>query len=142
MNREILFRAKTEGNRKWVKGLLNYCSDNGSITKLETYAPHSSGVYTIDPGTTCQYIGSTDKNDTKIFEGDIVRGKMHCYYGYKMCVGVVVYYDNAFKVNIDPDGFMGDYKNIPPDCEVIGNIFDDNIYQLRECVKRGIQKDD
>ena len=68
MRREILFRAKKETDGKWVEGLPNYCSDNGSITKCETYGPHSSGVYTVDPDTICQYTGLTDKNGHKIFE--------------------------------------------------------------------------
>lgn len=124
MRREILFRAKKETDGKWVEGLPNYCSDNGSITKFETYGPHSSGVYTVDPDTICQYTGLTDKNGHKIFENDIVRGRMHGTYGYRMYTGVVEYYRDGFKANVNPKSDFCDYKNIPDRCEVLGNVFD------------------
>ena len=100
MRREILFRAKKETDGKWVEGLPNYCSDNGSITKCETYGPHSSGVYTVDPDTICQYTG------------------------YRMYTGVVEYYRDGFKANVNPKSDFCDYKNIPDRCEVLGNVFD------------------
>ena len=65
-----------------------------------------------------------DKNGKLIWENDIVCGKMHGNYGYRKLVGVVQYYIDAFKINIEPNSFSGVYKNISDTCEVIGNIFD------------------
>ena len=72
MNREILFRAKKADTGEWIEGLPSYCSTDGTITKLETYAPDKFGMFTIDPDTLCQYTGLTDRNGRKIFENDIV----------------------------------------------------------------------
>ena len=81
-------------------------------------------AYIDDESTICQCTGLKDKNGKPIWENDIVRGKMHGNYGYRKLVGVVQYYIDAFKVNVKPNSFWGDYKNIPNACEVIGNIFD------------------
>ena len=96
--------------------------DNGKWTVWNIF----SGLYgaDIDRSTICQCTGLKDKNGKLIWENDIVRGKMHGNYGYRKLVGVVQYYIDAFKVNVKPNSFWGDYKNIPNACEVIGNIFD------------------
>ena len=81
-------------------------------------------AYIDDESTICQCTGLKDKNGKLIWENDVVRGKMHGNYGYRKLVGVVQYYIDAFKVNVKPNSFWGDYKNISNACEVIGNIFD------------------
>ena len=81
-------------------------------------------AYIDDESTICQCTGLKDKNGKLIWENDIVRGKMHGNYGYRKLVGVVQYYIDAFKINIEPNSFSGVYKNISDTCEVIGNIFD------------------
>ena len=81
-------------------------------------------AYIDNESTICQCTGLKDKNGKLIWENDIVRGEMHGNYGYRKLVGVVQYYIDAFKVNVKPNSFWGDYKNIPNACEVIGNIFD------------------
>lgn len=117
--REILFRGKF-GN-EWKYGFLSI-EPQGLVIK-EQYKNNTSNVWHIDADTVGQYTGMTDKNGTKIFEGDIVDfSKRPDNGGY----GVVVYDTNETEFGIVYDSLfegLGRHyhsKNI----EVIGNIYD------------------
>ena len=118
MEDRYLFKAKHFG--EWHIGNIIKEPDGLYIRDIKENAM----AYIDDESTICQCTGLKDKNGKPIWENDIVRGKMHGNYGYRKLVGVVQYYIDAFKVNVKPNSFWGDYKNIPNACEVIGNIFD------------------
>ena len=61
--REILFRGKDINNGEWITGFLVDGTHIGSW--LECVPVH--------PETVGQFTGLTDKNGTKVFEGDIVQ---------------------------------------------------------------------
>lgn len=82
--REILFRAKRIDNGEWVEGNLitnernerkkyiGYVFDerNGMIEDFD--------IVEVIPNTICQYTGLKDKNEEKVFIGDIIRCTKGC----------------------------------------------------------------
>lgn len=121
--REILFRAKTIENEQWVEGyfvhvpcgrflseeyLIQTIKDDGRIGQLHT-------VYEITVG---QFIGLTDKNGKKIFEGDIMSERGHLF---------VVVYDTKwarFRLQHIGRGIQYPEWNRGEQMEIVGNIHD------------------
>lgn len=112
--REILFRAKSNATQKWVDG---FYEPNPFVPGNHLIIDSSGDAYQVDPTTIGQYTGLTDRNGTKIFEGDIINAE---WSGEK--TAQVVFLNGMFKAHgmslitwvADPcDG-----------CRVIGNIYD------------------
>ena len=117
--REILFRGKRIDNGEWVLGGYAKCNNRHYILPDIDLIRGEWVFKNIEvlPETVSQYTGLTDKNGTKIFEGDRVISD----YG---TIGTVEW-DNeecSFLVNI------GDDYQMLTDSEyvVIGNIYDND----------------
>lgn len=113
--RQIIFRAKSNG--RWVFGDLEV-NRRDERTLIHTYDENNyyHRQYDVQPGTVCQFTGIYDKNDTPIYEGDIVRTSKY--------VTTVIYHEAGFRLQVI------DNKKISPlfmrgELEVIGNIYDD-----------------
>lgn len=130
--REILFRGQQRKKGEKVRldgspvesswfygnGVLQSRGQSSIIYQTEpVFSKHS--VYSDTLG---QYTGVTDKNGTKIFEGDIVTG----YFNHEKIVGYIFYGGNA-QFFIQRDGIYGIGLD-NSDCwlEVIGNIYDNH----------------
>ena len=128
---EILFRAKAINrdngyhrtkykNGDWVYGLVTRLYDE-RFENLPAEMTNTSGVsgIEVDYKTIGQYIGLTDKNGQRIFEGDIVDILTE-----NEEIGVITYDEGGFVVKAD--GFCVDFHNNinGTDLEVIGRIHD------------------
>lgn len=135
--RDILFRGKRTDNGEWVYEDL-WCNPYGKKVVCITSPINTQGTTggnEVDPETVGQFIGLYDKNGQKIFEGDIIKGKVHEINGYRVRRGVVEYHGVGFIMNLESNSWY-DQKNIPFDCEVIGNIYDNP-----ELLKGGVKND-
>lgn len=74
MMREILFRGKRKDNGEWETGSLVMIRQEVFITDKMTGFRNP-----VSPDTVGQYIGLTDKNGQKIYDGDIIES----HYGDK-----------------------------------------------------------
>jgi len=122
--RDILFRGKSIDYGSW---------ENGDLIKSigKTYIGNTLGNNREDwveviPESVGQFTGLTDKNEVKIFDGDVLQNED----GDEFC-NTLIFWDKDLSSWSDCRDFDGDSFTIHNgdmlwvlDCEVIGNIFD------------------
>ena len=72
--REILFRGKRIDNGEWVHGSVIVFPCGGTCIAKKTELDFELEQIEVDPATIAQCTNLTDKNNAKIFEGDIIWG--------------------------------------------------------------------
>lgn len=126
--REILFRGKEVESSDWYYGDIFHSSMNVDTTRIHDYINRAN--VEIIPDTLGQFTGLTDKNGTKIFEGDIVEYEA----GGKLRIGRVFFSDfrASFSVTAGKNGSarinndLFNYIQNRNSVTVIGNIYDNH----------------
>lgn len=133
--REILFRGKTTNENEWIYGDIFHSGAYPEITRIHDYINRVN--YAINPETIGEFIGLTDMNGAKIFEGDILASDKYPYTSdnNQNYFAEVVRFDNcpafglytfkapgsAVRGVAEGSEFIEDDLS---DMEVIGNIYD------------------
>ena len=142
--REILFRGKDKDDGKWYEGAYRKYDDTTYCFK-EDYDSHPENTHhtivfskmtdwglpnrhlqsEVIPKTVGEYIGFADKNDKRIFEGDIVKCHYETYTKQWDECFEVIYFDGAFGLKTsDNQHFIPFGRSTHRYCEIIGNIHD------------------
>ena len=137
--REILFRGKvTDGN--WIYGNYIYAPNNMEIHSIcDPNFPYD--WYEIDQYTLGQYTGLVDRNNKRVFEGDICKFR-EWENGEMIWIGMVRYEHQQFIISGGPNKecqtpfYLPMSRFISRNIEVIGNIHDNS-----ELMKRGMYND-
>ena len=120
---EILFRGKRADNGEWVYGdLIHRQIWKRSVPVI--IRNHDDGFdqyeeYEIDPSSVGQYTGLNDRNNEKIFDGDIVDGD------YPMSRGSVAFSGGCFEIeHMDKAESKSILACWNEEINIIGNIYD------------------
>ena len=117
--REILFRGKRTDNGEWIEGDLKQAFRGNQLSSCGIMKTPTAYCWRVDPETVGQYTGLTDKNGTKIFEGDILTIENEGVYA------AIKYNESnaAFYVeDEDHEDYLGEAWET--DVVIIGNIHD------------------
>lgn len=126
--REILFHAKRTDNGDWIEGFLvkqPSAVQIGNRSPWFIFVPpkstdDSGEMHNIIPKTVGQYTGLTDRNDTKVFEGDIMT-----FEAYNLTyIGVVEYMGSSFAIHCKTGAPFLDDAMECHDAVVVGDVHD------------------
>lgn len=125
---DILFRAKSLETENWVYGF--YLEDDLGYSKIQVYK--SCECHIVDKNTLGQFIKLYDEDETRIFEGDIVRctsssGDSEIYYiEFDSTLGSYVFKKSLYRLELYTlwdllQYELGEGKRM----SILGNIYDD-----------------
>lgn len=132
MKREILFRGNRTDGKGWIEGLpiylTEYAKDFDDIDGIQCNKTREN--YDVEPETVGQFTGLTDKNGTKIFEGDFFDDDepgliLVVVWCEKLCQFTVDIRNKSVpKIDVGIDGFknVANLYDLIDHNEVIGNI--------------------
>ena len=120
----IKFRGKSKRTGEWLYGDLEY-NRKKDIARIHSYDDEGGyiGQQEVDKETIGQFIGMTDKNENKIYDGDIIKTDDG--------LDISGYYKVSY--DIDTTGFVCVGKDVHchpgiieefSDIVVVGNIYD------------------
>lgn len=121
MEREILFRGLRSDGKDWIYGDLQQNFDCFKIREKEVGCIAKSFV--VIPESVGQFTGLTDKNGTKIFEGDKVKGKLSGGEEFNNVEYTVIFKDGSFQASFSNSSRQVHIElNAFSELKVIGNI--------------------
>lgn len=127
--REILFTGKRVDNGEWVEGFYVFVPEHykPEMSRKSYIVSINNGFFfEVIPETVRQYIGMTDKNGKKIFEGSIIECKVFGAMATDKHKKYLVVFDNGTyfaQWSIGERKFFA-YMNETWERNVIGNIHD------------------
>ena len=137
MEREIIFRGKRIDNGEWIEGNLLVMGDDYWIvpnyknaSTRSTIEIIAQTIVRVEKETVGQYTGFKDKNENRIFDGDVLHCVSDdCEYDYKtkvyccgntICVDIVGQEGSYTAIDFAYDYWDNENCNV----EIIGNIHD------------------
>jgi hypothetical protein len=129
---ESEFRGKRLENDKWIYGDLYHAGDITCICDW-SIRPNTVENFAVDPATVGEYTGLKDKNDKKIWMGDIFKDDRGVVRSVFRVPGGFAFEDNPAAFGYDhrsplyPYSPLADLQSaswLSQCCEVIGNIHD------------------